>query len=294
MTPDITRRRLLTAMAFSPLLAHFPLVAAGPAEERIVALEWLPLELLMALGVTPAGAADLHNYHLWVGKPELPASVTDVGLRTEPNLELLTEMKPSLILFSQGYGPDPTRFERIAPGMGFAFNDGSGKPLTSARESLKALAKRIDRVPQAEAHLAELDALIQRVKTRLAARKQRPLLLMSILDERHAIVFSANGLFQQVMDELGLVNAWKGETTFWGSVVVGIERLADLQDVDVINFEHGNQNAVDQATSTALWASLPFVREGRFRQVPRVWFYGATLSAMQLIETLDKALGEDE
>jgi ABC-type Fe3+-hydroxamate transport system substrate-binding protein len=32
-------------------------------------------------------------------------SVIDVGLRTEPNLELLTQMKPSFIVWSAGYGP---------------------------------------------------------------------------------------------------------------------------------------------------------------------------------------------
>ncbi len=37
----------------------------------------------------------------------------DVGLRTEPNLELLTEMKPSFI-WSAGYGPSPRNW-RIAP-----------------------------------------------------------------------------------------------------------------------------------------------------------------------------------
>lgn len=292
MTPDITRRRLLTALALSPLLAQFPALAQAPSTERIIALEWLPLELLMALGVTPAGAAELHNYRLWVGEPELPDSVTDVGLRTEPNLELLTQMKPSLILFSQGYGPDPARFERIAPGMGFSFNDGKGKPLSAARDSLMALARRINRVPQAKAHLAELDARIQQVKERLAAKPQRPLLLMSIIDPRHVIVFTANGLFQEVMDELGLENAWQAESTFWGSAVVGIDRLAGIRDANVIAFEHGNQSMIDQVTSGALWKSLPFVREGRYQQMPRVWFYGATLSALQLIDTLDHVLGE--
>jgi len=289
--PDISRRRLLTALACSPLLAQLPRSAYAADEQRIIALEWLPLELLMALGVTPVGASELHGYRNWVGEPVLPPSVVDVGLRSEPNLELITQLKPSLILFSQGYGPDPTRFQRIAPGMGFTFNDGNGKPLTSARQSLMALAQRINRVPQAEAHLAELDALTARVKARLARRQQRPLLLMSILDPRHAIVFTANGLFQQVMDALGLVNAWQGETTFWGSAVIGIERLADLHDVEAICFEHGNANLMKQVTASDLWQALPFVREQRFTEVPRVWFYGATLSAMQLLYTLDRVLG---
>ncbi|MTD27305.1 Fe(3+)-hydroxamate ABC transporter substrate-binding protein FhuD [Erwinia sorbitola] len=289
--PDIMRRRFLTALALSPLLAQFPFAARAATEQRIIALEWLPLELLMALGVMPAGAAELYGYRQWVGEPQLPESVVDVGLRTEPNLELITQMKPSLILYSQGYGPDPARFMRIAPGLGFTFNEGgTGKPLTSARHSLMKLATHIDRVPQAVAHLADLDNQLQRLKTKLANRPKRPLLLMSILDPRHVIVFSANGLFQEVLDNVGLENAWKAETTFWGSVVIGIERLAELGDVDAIGFEHGNQNIVDQVTATALWQSLPFVRSGRFKQMPRVWFYGATLSAMQLIGSLDHAL----
>lgn len=66
----ITRRRLLTAMALSPLLwqmnsAH----AAAVDPKRIVALEWLPVELLLALGITPYGVADVPNYRLWVNQP---------------------------------------------------------------------------------------------------------------------------------------------------------------------------------------------------------------------------------
>ncbi|MEG7487427.1 ABC transporter substrate-binding protein, partial [Enterobacter hormaechei] len=91
----ISRRRLLTAMALSPLLLKMgPARAAAIDPHRIVALEWLPVELMMALGVTPYGVADIPNYTLWVNEPKLPDSVIDIGLRTEPNLELLTQMKP--------------------------------------------------------------------------------------------------------------------------------------------------------------------------------------------------------
>ena len=104
-TPFITRRRLLTAMALSPLLWQMRGAQAATLDpQRIVALEWLPAELLLALGVTPYGVADIPNYNLWVNEPALPSSVIDVGLRTEPNLELLTQMKPSFIVWSAGYG----------------------------------------------------------------------------------------------------------------------------------------------------------------------------------------------
>ena len=102
----ITRRRLLIAMALSPLLWQMRGAQAADVDpQRVVALEWLPAELLLALGVTPYGVADIPNYRLWVNEPALPDSVIDVGLRTEPNLELLTQMKPSFIVWSAGYGP---------------------------------------------------------------------------------------------------------------------------------------------------------------------------------------------
>ena len=291
MNPQLTRRRLLAALACSPLLMKFALAAEPQVDaHRVIAIEWLPLELLLALGVMPIGAAELHGYRDWVGEPKLPPDVVDVGLRTEPNLELITQMKPSLIIYSEGYGPAPTGFQRIAPWMGFSFNDGKGKPLSNARRSLVTLAQRIGREAQAQAHLSELAALLAAAKVRLHARACRPLLLMSILDTRHAIVFTANGLFQEVLDELGLQNAWQGESSFWGSAVIGIERLAAFRDVDVICYGHGNTTIEQQVFATPLWQSFAFVREGRFKTMPRVWFYGATLSAMQLVYSLEHAL----
>lgn len=54
-----------------------------------MALEWLPAERLLVLGVMPLGVAEIPNYRLWVAEPQLPESVIDVGFRTEPNMELL-------------------------------------------------------------------------------------------------------------------------------------------------------------------------------------------------------------
>ena len=117
--PCISRRRLLTAMALSPLLFNMTTARAAAVDpHRIVALEWLPVELMMALGVTPYGVADIPNYNLWVNEPKLPDSVIDIGLRTVPNLELLTQMKPSFLFWSAGYGPSEETMARIAPGRG--------------------------------------------------------------------------------------------------------------------------------------------------------------------------------
>lgn len=287
----ITRRRLLTAMALSPLLWQMNSAQAAAVDpKRIVALEWLPVELLLALGITPYGVADVPNYRLWVNQPPLPDSVIDVGLRTEPNLELLTEMKPSFMVWSAGYGPAPEKLARIAPGRGFSFSDGK-KPLAVARQSLQEMAQLLNLQTAAERHLAQYDTVIASLKPRFIHRGARPVLLTSLLDSRHMLVFGPNSLFQDVLDEYGIPNAWQGETNFWGSTAVGIDRLAAYKNVDVLCFDHGNDKEMDALMSTPLWQAMPFVRAGRFQRVPAVWFYGATLSAMHFARILDTALG---
>lgn len=289
--PHITRRRLLTAMALSPLLWRLNAANAAAIDpRRIVALEWLPVELLLALGITPYGIADIPNYKLWVNEPPLPESVIDVGLRTEPNLELLTEMKPSFLVWSAGYGPAPEKLARIAPGRGFNFSDGK-KPLAVARQSLQEMAQLLNLPASAERHLTEYDRFIASLKPRFIQRGARPVLLTSLLDSRHMLVFGPNSLFQEVLDEYGIPNAWQGETNFWGSTAVSIDRLAAYKDVDVLCFDHGNNREMDALMSTPLWQAMPFVRDGRFQRVPAVWFYGATLSAMHFARILDNALG---
>lgn len=292
INPLLSRRQLLTALALSPLLlkmgnAH----AAAIDPQRIVALEWLPVELMLALGVKPYAMADIKNYQAWVGEPKLPDGIIEVGLRTEPNLELLTQLKPSLILYSAGYGPSPEKMSRIAPGLGFNFNDASGKPLTVARQSLTELGEKLGMQQAAKDHLAHFDEFIEQMKPRFADRGDKPVLLMTLLDSRHALVIGKSSLFQQVMDLLGVKNAWTGETNFWGSAVVGLERLAEVKDADVICLDHNNDAEMARVTATPLWNAMPFVRQNRFQRVPPVWLYGATLSAMNFTTMLAKAIG---
>lgn len=287
---DPLRRRLLTALALSPLLFSLPSRATGlPDITRIAALEWLPIELLIALGVMPQAVADVHNYNLWVQEPRLPDSVIDVGQRTEPNLELLQQLKPSLILLSKGYGPSPQKLQPIGPTMEFGFNDGSGKPLTVGKNSLLQLAQRLGLEVRATQHLQQFDAFMLEARNRLAAYRQQPLLLFSLLDPRHVLVIGQKSLFQEVMDQLGIENAWQGETNFWGTSVVGIERLATIKNARAIYLDHGNQAMMDKVSQTPLWQALPFIRQGQLRQMPAVWFYGATLSAMRFCRLLEQA-----
>ncbi|WP_376766049.1 Fe(3+)-hydroxamate ABC transporter substrate-binding protein FhuD [Acerihabitans arboris] len=261
---------------------------AGPSlpYPRIIALEWLPVELLFALGVTPLAVAGTRDYRLWVQEPPLPASVVDVGQRTEPNFELITDLKPDLILYSQGYGPRPEQLNSIAPAMGFSFTDEQGRPLSTARAGLLALAQRLDMMPAAQAHLADFDRQLAAARPLLASYRRQPLLVFSLMDDRHALIIGKTSLFGQVMDQLDITNVWQGENNFWGTAVVGIERLATLPLARAVCLDHGNDALTARVAATPLWQAIPFVRQGQLRTVPAIWIYGATLAALRFCRML--------
>ncbi|AHM75684.2 iron-hydroxamate transporter substrate-binding subunit [Yersinia hibernica] len=295
MSPGLTRRRLLTALALSPLLYSLPAGAANSLKidsSRVVALEWLPVELLLALGVVPYGVADTHNYRLWVEEPALPASVIDIGQRTEPNLELLQQMAPSLILMSEGFGPSAEKLAPIAPSMSFAFNQQGSSPLAAGQHSLRALGQRLGLEAVAEQHVADFNHFMQTARQHFAATHKTSLLMFSLLDTRHALVIGQGSLFQDVLNELNINNAWQGETNMWGSAVVGIERLATVKPGRAMCFVHGNNEILQQVTRTPLWQSMSFVRQNQLQILPAVWFYGATLSAMRFVRLLASAWGQ--
>ncbi|MBW7981444.1 Fe(3+)-hydroxamate ABC transporter substrate-binding protein FhuD [Enterobacillus tribolii] len=290
--PDYLRRRLLTALALTPLLPAWPAAAQTPDTARILSLEWLPTELLLALGVTPMGVADIRNYNLWVQAPALPASVRDLGTRTEPNMELVQQLNPSLLLYSNGFGTPPEMLGRIAPAQGFSFNDGSGHPLPLAMQSLRQLAATLGLENRAQAHLARVEQHLQQAHEQLRAWRAVPLLLFTLMNAGSALVLGRGSLFADVMARLELTNAWQGETNFWGSAVVSIEQLAAIDDAQGIFFSHGNEGLLRQVQQTPLWRALPFVRKRPVQVQPAVWFYGATLSAMRFCDLLGHALGE--
>src|SRR5690606_12284355 len=63
--------------------------------KKVVVLEWTYAEDLLAVGVQPAGMADITSYGDYVNiEPQLDDTVVDVGGRQEPNLEAIAEIDP--------------------------------------------------------------------------------------------------------------------------------------------------------------------------------------------------------
>src|SRR5699024_2281425 len=137
--------------------------------------------------IVPAAAAEIESYNLWVGAPALPASVRNLGLRAQPNLELLAQIDPDLITITPMYGGLKPLLSRIAPVKVIGIY-GDDRPVWQATvEATRDLAQAVGR-PQAA------EPLIRETKRRIATAAQQipddlpPLLILQFKDARHARV----------------------------------------------------------------------------------------------------------
>lgn len=297
-------RRPLRRRVARPLVAVLALFLAAPAlvllyaapalaaQPRLATLDWTVAETLVALGTPPAAVAQVDAYRAWVKAPALPDSVTDLGLRTQPNLELLASLAPSRILISPMFANLTPRLERITPVDELSLYSPGRDTWTEMRELTRRVAGIVERP-------AAADRLIARTEARLDALSQRldpttpPLLVVQFMDARHVRVFGDNGLYQAVLERLGLTNAWTGTTNSWGFSLVGIEALAGL-DARLVVVEPYPAGVRETLADSGLWQRLVGQGRGAPLTLAPVWSFGALPSAQRFAELLVAALENDD
>ena len=267
--------------------------AAAPADApRLAALDWTLAETLVALDAPPVAVAQLEAYHAWVGEPALPASTLDLGLRSQPNLERLASLEPERILISPMFANLTPRLERIAPVETLPLYAPGRDTWHEMRELTRSLGRLVAR-PEAATQLIEAtEARLDTLRQRLGDTPP-PLVVVQFMDRRHVRVFGDNGLFQAVLDRLGLDNAWRGPTNAWGFSLVGIEALAglDARLVVVEPYPAGVRKRLDDG---GLWGHLVEASRGAPIVLPPVWSFGALPSAERFAEQLVSALEPDD
>lgn len=269
--------------------------------ERVVALEWTYVEAMLALGMQPVGVADIAGYHNWVKIPvALDADVQDIGTRNEPNLELIAELEPDLIIgvyfrVTESYDD----LSAIAPTL--VFNPYPDDLNVSQYEEMTTtfttIAEALNRVDEGEQVLAQMEATYDRAQTALeaAGRGGEDFILSqgwttdSLATFR---LFTDNAMAVQILEQIGLENAWDDAPQLYGFSEIGIEGFAALQDAD-FNFFYVAQDSDNTVfAESPLWSSLKFVQDERaYWMGGDVWLFGGPLSAELLVETILTHMG---
>jgi ABC-type Fe3+-hydroxamate transport system substrate-binding protein len=257
---------------------------------RVVTLEWTYTEDVLALGVQPVGAADIAGYREWVRVPAaLSASVQDVGTRQQPSLERIRALKPDLIITTklrstQNYA----QLAAIAPTLVFDPYAGESQ-YAEMRQTVTTLAGVLNRAGTARQVLSNLDARLSRVAGELKARGRRgeSFVLAQAFTARGGTptmrLFTRNSLASEVLEKVGLQNAWNAPSQPYGFSELGLEGLAALKTQNFLYIAQKEDNVFAAPTVAAVWKSLPFVQGKRaYALDERTWTFGGPLSALVL------------
>ncbi|WP_249217638.1 ABC transporter substrate-binding protein [Aeromonas salmonicida] len=269
---------------------------ARPSEHtqvlRIATVDWTIAETLLALGVTPLAVGDVSAYRAWVGEPLLPADVVDIGLRAQPNRELLAELKPDRILISPLAAPLAPTLSRIAPVQSIALYDPQTDLWQRLHEATLTIAALVNKTAEANVLLTDLNRDLEQMKQTLPAELP-PLLVVQFIDERHVRVFGRHSLFEAVMQRLGLRNAWQGETNAWGFSVASLEQFLSIPEARLVVVDPIPVGVSERLQEPGLWQHLPLVQQAPVLHLPAVWSFGGVLAARRFATLLSEALQKD-
>ncbi|WP_084399020.1 ABC transporter substrate-binding protein [Henriciella aquimarina] len=281
-----TRRNLLQTVGLATLAACSPGGVGNATQEGVLTLDWALAETMIALGRSPAGVVAGADWKRFVIEPKLPEKTADLGLQQELNFELMASLKPTLILFSPFLEHLKPKFDRIARSEKLSVYDPSETPLGQRMQVSRDLAALIGAESALEDYLLELEILHGDVTKRLSRLKQRPILMVSFIDNRHARVYSGSSLYADAMAWLGLENAWQRDVGYFGFSTVGLEDLATQEDVELIAVEPIPPDISHALAESPLWTKLPFVVSGHHGTIPPVFMFGGLPSAARFAELI--------
>ena len=286
-------RRLGLALLLA-LLPHLALADAPgePRYSRIAAIDWGLAETLLGIGVTPIAVGGLENYRRWVGEPVMPDSVQDLGLRTEPNLELLTQLKPDLILISKELEMAYDSFNAIAPTMVLSIYNNDKDALPTAREVMEKIAIAIGREDAAKTWLAATDLKFAEYGDRIRAAmpKGHDLDIVNFVSPTHISLYGPPSLPGTVLRKMGLSIAYQGPVTNWGAAKGGLEILGPQAQNTLVYLNPVPDVIRQKVWTSPLWKILDFVRNDRVYELPVVWAYGGMPSALRFAQLLTESL----
>jgi ferric hydroxamate transport system substrate-binding protein len=263
--------------------------------KRIVALEWKYAEDLLALGIQPLGVADIKGYNNWVNiAPKFAANVVDVGTRQAPNLELLTTLKPDLILApSSRVAQMYPRLAQIAPTLTFnAYPQDGSSHLSEMVSTFRTIGAVTGRSSVGEAILSRMNAQFTQARARLVSLKLagNSFILTQAFTSQNVgtmRLFTRNSMVSEILERMGLKNAWADKPQQFGFTTVGLEGLTQLKPDHFFYIVQDSDNIFAAAGVQALWQSLPFVQKNRaYPMAGNTWTFGGPLSAQTLIGTV--------
>ncbi|AYD04191.1 iron ABC transporter substrate-binding protein (plasmid) [Neorhizobium sp. NCHU2750] len=257
---------------------------------RPATIEWAAAETIVAIGGMPVATAS--PYDGQTGVTDTFANVQQIGSIFAPDLENLQALTPDLIFCANWQQSLVPMLQRIAPVHVFDLRS-SPELVDNTFRLVDDIGQIIDRQEGARNYRRKGQMELDAMRERLLPLDMPPILLGALVpDGRHISVFGSGSLFDGVLQQLGLKNAWTGPMNAWGNITQGIEVLADYPDVLFLYLDAGSSTVAARLAlgSSSLWNALPSVRNGNVRPLPFAWLYGGLPTVLGFGRSLVAAL----
>ncbi len=266
----------------------------------VVSLEWGLTENLVALGVEPAGQADVEGYNTWDTSAPIDAETPDVGQRGEPSLDAISALEPDLVVTTTDTPENVIKqIEKIAPVLTLRGSDAKD-PLGYMRSTVNTLAEVTGTQEQASEVLETFDTKVSEAAAALkAAGLEGAKFTMAdgwVANGAVTIrMYTPGSFFGALGNEIGLVDAWaEGGDADYGLAQTDVEGLTALGDVKflyVASDDDGGDPFQVALADNAIWKQLPFVTAGDVHRLPDgMWMFGGPLSGQAYIDAVVEVL----
>lgn len=271
------------------------------APQKVVAIEWSIVEELLAVGVQPVGVTDIEGFNKWVTIDEkLDDSVTEVGLRTEPNIEEIAKLEPDVIIGMKGYqGELKEELEKIAPVVMYenTTDEAIEDLYADMLKTFKQTAKLVGKEQEAEEHITNLEekmsAAAENIEAADLPTKDFVFTQAYTVNEAPTFrLFTENSTVSHVLEGLGLTNKIQDQgPQSSGFIEANVEGVSNYDEALFIHTVQEDDPLFDNLSGNSAWNGLNFVEEDAMYDVGAgVWTFGSVLSMETLIEHVEEAL----
>ncbi|MEV0802025.1 Fe(3+) dicitrate ABC transporter substrate-binding protein [Kribbella sp. NPDC050281] len=249
--------------------------------KRVVALEFSFVDALVAVGLAPAGVADDDKPERIIpGLRDKVGEYKSVGLRATPNIQVITALKPDLILADSGrHKAIYAQLAKIAPTVAYASLNGNYQQVMDSEMSAAIALNKCDEM---KTRLTEHDKILTDLKAKAKSGETRTA-LFAVSSDKEFTGFPPKAYTPGVLALLGIKSPLADDSGD-ATVSLTLETVVTTKpDIMFIAGQTGDTLA-DTWEKSPLWKEIPAVKDNATYKVDQnVWSRSRGLVASELI-----------
>lgn len=231
--------------------------------KRVVVLELSFLDAVRNLGITPVGIADDNKKDMIKKLVASSIDYTSVGTRSEPNLEVISSLKPDLIIAdAERHKNIYKQLKQIAPTIELKSREAT---YDETIDSFTTIAKALNKEDEGKEKLAEHKKVINDLKAELPKDENRNIVL-GVARADSFQLHTSSSYDGEIFKMLGFTHAVKSDNAYQE---VSLEQLSKIDpDILFISANEG-KTIVDEWKTNPLWKNLKAVKNGQVYDADR-------------------------